>query len=97
MIAAWFGVLHLHFRHKDRRLLRNRIFLIAALWFAVWGILTLVASVSPPFGLAVVFMVVLAVFAIINGVRVIRAEGPSRATSLPLLLPLSTSSTSRIC
>lgn len=93
VVAAVFVALYVYFRHRDRRLLRNGIFLVSALWFALWGVLTLIATVSRPFGLAVVFMVatlpvtvmVLAGFAIANGVRVIRAEGLSKGTVLSLL------------
>jgi len=93
LIAIVLGVLYLYFRRKDRRLLRNGVLLVAAAWFALWGVLTLIATASPGFAVAVVLVValaplavvVLAGFSIANGVRVIRAEGLSAATSLSLL------------
>ena len=93
MVGAVFGVLYVVSRTRDRRLLRNGVFLVVALWFVLWGVLTLLATAVPGFGVLVVLVVslvplavlVLAVFAIANGVTVIRAEGLSRATALSLL------------
>ena len=96
-IGALFVVLYGVYRRRDRRLLRNGVFLVAAAWFLLSGASTLLATVSPAFGLVVVLLVglaplavvVLAVFAIANGVTVIRAEGLSLATSLSLLAGLA--------
>ena len=96
-IGAVFVVLYAVYRRKDRRLLRNGVFLVAAAWFLLSGAAALLATVSPGFGLVVVLLVglaplavvVLAVFAIANGVTVIRAEGLSLATSLSLLAGLA--------
>ena len=93
LIALVFAGLYAWSRRRDPRLLRNGLFFVASLWFAVGGILTAIASASPTFAVAVVLIlaltpltvVVLAVFAIANGVTVIRAEGLSAATSLSLL------------
>lgn len=92
IVAAVFAALYVYFRHRDRRLLRNGIFLLAAVWFALFAVATLLAAQSRSFGLTVVFLValtplavlVLAGFAIANGVTVIRAEGLSKATALSL-------------
>ena len=96
-IGAVFVVLYLVYRRKDRRLLRNGVFLVGAAWFLLSGAATLLATVSPGFGLLVVLLVglaplavvVLAVFAVLNGVTVVRAEGLSLATSLSLLAGLA--------
>jgi uncharacterized SAM-binding protein YcdF (DUF218 family) len=93
LIALVFAGLYAWSRRRDPRLLRNGLFFVASLWFALWGVLTALASASPTFGLAVIVIlaltpltvVVLAGFAIANGVTVIRAEGLSLATSLSLL------------
>ena len=92
-VGAVFGVLYVVFRTRDRRLLRNGVFLVAGVWFVLWGVLTLLATAVPGFGVLVVLVLslvplavlVLAVFAIANGVTVIRAEGLSRATALSLV------------
>ena len=63
------------------------------MWFVLWGLLTLLATAVPGFGVLVVLVLalvplavlVLAVFAIANGVTVIGAEGLSRATALSLV------------
>ena len=96
VIALVFAGLYAWSRRRDPRLLRNGLFFVAALWFAVWGVLTEIATVSPTFGVAVILVialtpltvVVLAVFAIVNGITVIRAEGFALATSLSLLAGL---------
>lgn len=96
-IAALFLGLFVYYRNQDRRLLRNGVFLLGLIWFAVTGILTLVAEVVPGFGVAVIFVllltplavVVLAGFLIVNGVTVIRAEGRSLATGLSLVAGLA--------
>ena len=88
-IGAVFVVLYVVYRRKDRRLLRNGVFLVAAGWFLLSGVLTLTAAAFPPIAIGVVLLVglaplavvVLAGFAIANGVTVIRAEGLSRCSS----------------
>lgn len=95
-IGAVFAALYVVYRHKDRRLLRNGVFLVAAAWFITVGVLSLLASLSPVFGVIVVLVVamlpaavlVLAVFAILNGVKVIRTEGFSVGKSLSLVVGL---------
>lgn len=92
-VGVVFGVLYVVFRTRDRRLLRNGVFLVLAASFALVGALNLLVGVVPGLGLVVVVLlvaapaavVVLAGFAIANGVVVIRAEGLSLATSLSLL------------
>ncbi|SEQ47562.1 YdcF family protein [Microlunatus flavus] len=92
VIGAVFGVLYVVSRNRDRRLLRNGVFLVAAAWFVLVGAVSLLAEVVPGFAVLVVVLValapaavlVLAVFAIVNGVTVIRAEGLSPGTSLSL-------------
>lgn len=92
-IGAIFVVLYVVNRNRDRRLLRNGVFLVAAMWFVLWGVVSLLAGVSQTFGLVVVAMVamaplavvVLAIFAIANGVTVIRKEGLSLSTALSLV------------
>lgn len=96
-VAAIFFALYLYFRAKDRRLLRNGVFLLATGWFALLGVLNILATVVPGFeGVLVALLLitplavlVLAVFLIGNGVTVVRAEGRSVATALSLLLGLA--------
>jgi uncharacterized SAM-binding protein YcdF (DUF218 family) len=93
VVGAVLGVLYVVSRNRDRRLLRNGVLLVGAAWFLVTGVLGLLAPVVPGLGLLVLLLValapaavlVLAGFAIVNGVQVIRAEGLSLATSLSLL------------
>lgn len=96
-LAAIFLALYLYFRNKDRRLLRNGLFLLATGWFALVGVLNLLALVVPGFEyvlvglllLAPLAVLVVAAFLIGNGVTVVRAEGRSLATALSLLLGLA--------
>lgn len=54
VVAVVFGLLGLYARHQDRRLLRDAVLLVAAIWFALWGVATLDATVSRPSGLVVI-------------------------------------------
>ena len=93
VVAAVFAVLYVVYRRKDRRLLRNGVFLVIAAFYAVVGVVNLLLAAVPGFDLVVVLLlvlaplavVVLAGFAIANGVTVIRREGLSAGTSLSLL------------
>ena len=93
MVAAVFAVLYVVYRRKDRRLLRNGVFLVIAAFYAVVGVVNLLLAAVPGFDVVVVVLlvvaplavVVLAGFAIANGVTVIRREGLSAGTSLSLL------------
>lgn len=97
VVGLVFGLLYVVHRTRDRRLLRNGVFLVAAGWFLLVGVVSLLAPVFPALAVLVVVLValapaavlVLAVFAIVNGVTVIRAEGFSLATSLSLLAGLA--------
>src|SRR4051812_32973821 len=69
---------------RDRRLLRNGVYLVLALVFLAFGLLTTLASLSTAAANVVVFAVVLliplliiglAVFLVGNGVTMIRKEG----------------------
>lgn len=92
-LGAVLLVLYVSSRARDRRLLRNGVYLVAGASFVLAGALSLLSPVLPGLGLVVVALValaplavlVLAVFAVVNGVIVIRAEGLSLATSLSLL------------
>jgi uncharacterized SAM-binding protein YcdF (DUF218 family) len=96
VVGAVFGLLYVVNRNRDRRLLRNGVFLVGAGWFLLVGAVSLLSGVFPALAVLVVVLValapaavlVLAVFAIANGVTVIRAEGLSLATSLSLLAGL---------
>lgn len=92
-LGAVLLLLYVGSRARDRRLLRNGVYLVAGAWFVLAGALALLSPVLPGVGLVVVALValaplavlVLAVFAVVNGVTVIRADGLSPATSLSLL------------
>lgn len=93
--ALWFGAFVVSFR-RDRRRLRNGVYLVMALLFSALGILLALGPVSPV-GIAVTLLMVtlvplvtltLAVFLIANGVTMIRREGHSPANLLSLLAGL---------
>lgn len=86
-----------YLRRRDRRMLRNGIVLVAALWFALVGITDLLSEWFPWtqwIALAVVLLMpfavlVLAGFLIANGVTMFRREGRSLGNLLSLLAGLA--------
>jgi uncharacterized SAM-binding protein YcdF (DUF218 family) len=93
LIAAVFLGLYGYYRRRDQRLLRNGVFLVATAWFALNGIVSLVAATVPGgswvpvaiLALTPLAIVVLAVFLIGNGVTMIRAERRSLGNLLSLI------------
>lgn len=93
VVAAVFFVLYVSYRRRDRRLLRNGVFLVGAAWFALSAALELLTKVVPGFGwvtvalllLAPFAVLVLAVFLIGNGLTMIRSEGRSLGNLLSLI------------
>ncbi|MGI3783988.1 MAG: YdcF family protein [Janthinobacterium lividum] len=89
-VALVFAVLYAYFRQQDQRLMRNGVFLIAAVWFASSGLLSVLRTLVPSFGWVEVVLlalmplavIVLAFFLVANGVFVLRAEGRSLANAL---------------
>lgn len=98
MIGIALGVVfiaaYLLCRRHDPRMLRNGVFLTAAIAFAVVGVLDLLGSVVPGFGLLVVLLVglvalsvpVLGVALLLNGLRMSRSEGRSLGNMLSFIL-----------
>lgn len=95
--ALVLAILYAVYRRKDQRLLRNGLFLVSAAWFAFTGVFGLLTEVFPPLQwVAIAFIallplavLVLAVFLVVNGFRMITAEGRSLATLLSLLAGLA--------
>jgi uncharacterized SAM-binding protein YcdF (DUF218 family) len=92
-LALIFAALYVYYRRKDRRLLRNGVFLVAAAWFAVAGVVGLLSELVPGFGLlplAVLALTPLAVlvlagFLLANGITMLRSEGHSLGNLLSLV------------
>ncbi|QQD77624.1 YdcF family protein [Curtobacterium sp. YC1] len=92
MFALLFLVLYLVGRRRDPRMLRNGVFLTAALLFGLATVAALLTAVVPGFGVlvAVVLLlvplavVVLGVALIANGFQMLRAEGRSLGNLLSL-------------
>jgi uncharacterized SAM-binding protein YcdF (DUF218 family) len=94
--AVWFAFFLGSFL-RDRRLLRNGVYLVLALFFAALGILFLIDSVSGQASRLLVIAVllgipltiaVLAVFLVVNGVTMLRREGRRLGNLLSLLAGL---------
>lgn len=96
VIALVLGVLYLVYRSRDRRLLRNGLFLVGAAWFGLTGLLGLLTAAFPPVGWVTVVLVallplavlVLAGFLLANAVTMITAEGRNLANLLSLVAGL---------
>lgn len=95
-LAVVFGVAYLYYRRRDRRLLRNGLFLVAALGFGLVGALSLLVRVNPLFGVVLValqlsiplLVLLLAGFLLGNGLTMWRRESHSLANLLSLLAGL---------
>ncbi|WP_372698846.1 YdcF family protein [Arthrobacter sp. JSM 101049] len=94
ILAALLAVLYLWLRRKDRRMLRNGVVLVAAIWFGVGGALQILIQWFPPLeylwlavlALAPLAVLVLAGFLIANGITMLRSEGRRPGNLLTLLL-----------
>lgn len=83
-------------RRRDARMLRNGVFLTAAVFSAVLALLLLAAAVFPPLGVLAAAMLVLGscsipflgIALIANGIRMFRSEGHSLGNMLSLILGL---------
>ncbi|GAB2581812.1 YdcF family protein [Microlunatus antarcticus] len=97
ILAAVFAVLYGVFRQRDRRLLRNGVFLVGALFFGLVGVLGLLVETVPVLGVVVVALLallpaavlVLAGFLVANGLTMVRKEGRSLANLLSLVAGLA--------
>ncbi|WP_243400259.1 YdcF family protein [Arthrobacter glacialis] len=93
ILAVFLGSVYFYLRHKDARMLRNGIVLVAASWFALLGITEILGQWFPwtqwiAVGIVVLSplaIVVLAGFLISNGVTMMRNEGRSLGNLLALL------------
>ncbi|MET1006326.1 MAG: YdcF family protein [Propionibacteriaceae bacterium] len=93
LIAAVFLGLYAYYRRRDRRLLRNGVFLLATIWFGVTGVLGIVAAAVPGISwisllvlaLTPLAVIVLAVFLIGNGLTMIRSERRSLGNLMSLI------------
>lgn len=96
-IAVVFLLLFAASRRRDARRFRNGVFLLMAAGFGVVALSAVLVAVFPPFGLLVVLAVVLvpvlvlalAVFAIANGITMLRSEGHSLGNLLSLLVGIA--------
>lgn len=94
VVGAVFFVAYVLCRRHDPRMLRNGVFLTAAIALAGLGVLDLLSAWSPVFatvvlllaGLAVLAVPVLGVALLWNGVRMFRREGRSLGNMLSFLL-----------
>ncbi|KQO63446.1 YdcF family protein [Curtobacterium sp. Leaf261] len=94
VLAAVFAALYLLARHRDRRMLRNGVFLTAAVLLAMLGVLTVLAALLPGVGVVVsgllllvpLVILVLGIALIGNGVTMLRLEGRSLGNLLSLVL-----------
>ena len=92
-LALVCAVAYLLLRRRDRRMLRNGVLLLATLFFAVLGVVSLTADRFPVVQVLLVAaillfpvgLVVLAGFLIANGVRMFRREGRSLGNTLSLI------------
>ncbi|MDN5812740.1 MAG: YdcF family protein [Arthrobacter sp.] len=97
IIAALLGLLYVWLRRKDRRMLRNGVVLVAAIWFALTGATALLSSWSPVFdyitlgilALVPLAVIVLAGFLIANGLTMMRSEGRRLGNLLTLVLGIA--------
>ncbi|MBF4577201.1 YdcF family protein [Frondihabitans sp. VKM Ac-2883] len=94
LVAAAFAVLYVVFRIRDARLLRNGLFLVAAVFLTVIG-LTLVLEPVVPWVvevvnvlivMAVLSVLVLGVALVANGITMLRLEGRSLGNLLSLVV-----------
>lgn len=91
--ALVFLLLYVLCRRHDRRMLRNGVFLTAAVLFGAAAVVSILTAVVPGFGVVVglvVLLVPLAVIAlgvalIVNGVQMLRREGRSLGNLLSLV------------
>lgn len=96
-IAVVFLLLFAASRRRDARRFRNGVFLLMAAGFGVVALSAVLVAVFPPFGLLVVLAVVLvpvlvlalAVFAIANGITMLRSEGHSLGNLLSLVVGIA--------
>ncbi|PQZ89056.1 hypothetical protein CQ018_16040 [Arthrobacter sp. MYb227] len=92
--AALLFALYFYLRHKDRRMLRNGVVLVGAVYFAVLALSELLTRWIPGFSLLVVLIMALVPLAILvlaaalihNGVVMMRSEGRSLGNLLSLIL-----------
>lgn len=96
-IAAVFLLLFAVSRRQDARRFRNGVFLLMAVGFGVVAVSGVLVASFPALGLLVVIVIVLvpvlvlglAVFAIANGITMLRSEGRSLGNLLSLLVGLA--------
>ena len=96
-LAVVLAALYRHYRRKDSRLLRNGLLLVGAGWFGLTSLLGLLTVWVPSLSWVTVVLLlltplgvlVLAVFLLGNGVRMLRSEGRSLANLLSLLAGLA--------
>lgn len=96
-LAVLLGGLYVWLRRKDRRMLRNGVVLVAAIWFGIGGVTQLLIELFPPFeyiwlallALAPLAVLVLAGFLIANGITMLRSEGHRLGNLLSLLLGIA--------
>lgn len=94
IVAAVLFALYLRWRARDRRMLRNGVVLVAAVWFAFSGAAGILSEWFPPLNfvwligllLVPVAVVVLAGFLIVNGITMLRREGRRLGNLLSLAL-----------
>lgn len=97
VVALALVILYVIYRRRDRRLLRNGLFLVGSAWFAFTGVLGLLTMFFPPLQWVTIALVsllpltvlVLAVFLVANGFKMVSAEGRSLANLLSLLAGLA--------
>nr|WP_139827669.1 YdcF family protein [Nesterenkonia sp. PF2B19] len=97
ILAVLFGAVYLHFRRRDRRMLRNGVALVAAVGCALLGVVEILTQVVPGFGFVTLLIVlllpasvlVLSGFLIANGVTMLRREGRRLGNMLSLLAGLA--------
>lgn len=94
ILAVLLGLLYWYLMHRDKRMLRNGVVLVAALWFGITGAAGLLTALVPGLewvwlvllGLFPLAVLVLAGFLIANGVTMIRSEGRRLGNLLSLAL-----------
>lgn len=97
ILAVLFGAVYLHFRRRDRRMLRNGVALVAAAGCALLGVVEIMSQAVPGFGLVTLLIVLLLPasvlmlcgFLIANGVTMLRREGRRLGNMLSLLAGLA--------
>jgi len=92
-LVVIFGIAYVYYRRRDRRLLRNGLFLVAASGFLLVGALSLLTTLNPWFAWVTVVLqlllplvvLLLAAFLLGNGLTMWRREGHSLANLLSLI------------